>query len=184
MYRNLMAQIDANVPKTTNQDSIATFLQNTSKQDRYRLWTNSKTVSYNYGSSLGISYELPKKYKIGANVTYSKLDRKDQNDGLEDGFNTPEWAYNISLGNASVYKTLGFNLTLRHQNSFLWQSALATETVPSYTTVDAQLSMDVVKNHFNLKFGATNLTNKYYYSYIGGSSIGAYYYTSLTFNIY
>ncbi len=184
VYRNLMAQIDANVPKTTNQDSVATYLQNTSKQDRYRLWTNSKTVSYNYGSSLGISYELPKKYKIGGNVTYSKLDRKDRNDGLEDGFNTPEWAYNISLGNASMYKKLGFNVTLRHQNSFLWQSALATEKVPSYTTIDAQLSMDIVKNQFNLKFGATNLTNKYYYSYIGGSSLGAYYYTSLKVNIY
>lgn len=183
IYRNLMAQIDANVPKTTNQDSIPNYLQNTSKQDRYRLWTNSKTVSYNYGSSLGISYELPKKYKIGGNVTYSKLDRKDQKDGLEDGFNTPEWAYNVSVGNASVYKTLGFNVTLRHQNSFLWQSALATETVPSYTTVDAQLSVDVIKNYLNLKLGATNLTNKYYYSYIGGSSIGAYYYSSLTFNI-
>lgn len=184
MYRNLMAQIDANVPKTTNHDSVATYLQNTSKQDRYRLWTNSKTVSYNYGSSLGMSYELPKKYKIGANVTYSKLDRKDKNDGLEDGFNTPEWAYNISVGNASVYKTLGFNVTLRHQNSFLWQSALATETVPSYTTIDAQVSMDLIKNYLNLKLGATNLTNRYYYSYIGGSSIGAYYYSSLTFNIF
>jgi outer membrane receptor protein involved in Fe transport len=182
-YRNLMAQIDANVPRTSNTDSIATYLQNTAKQDKYRLWTNSKTVSYNYGSSFGISYELPKKYKISTNITYSKLARKDRNDGLEDGFNTPKWAYNVSVGNPSIYKTLGFNITLRHQSSFLWQSALATGTVSSYTTIDAQVSVDVIKNYLNLKLGATNLTNTYYYSYIGGSSIGGYYYGSLTFNL-
>jgi outer membrane receptor protein involved in Fe transport len=180
-YKNLMAQIDANVPKT-NAFDVATNLQNASQQDKYRLWTNSKTISYNYGSSLGVGYELPQKYKISANVTYSKLDRKDQNDGLEDGFNTPEWAYNISLGNPKVYKSLGFNVSLRHQNSFLWQSALATGTVPSYTTIDAQGNVDVTKN-LNCKLGATNSNNKYYYSYIGGSSIGGYYYASVTYAI-
>ncbi len=180
-YKNLMAQIDANVPKDNGLD-VATNLQNSSNQDKYRLWTNSKTISYNYGSSLGMIYELPLKYKISANVTYSKLDRKDQNDGLEDGFNTPEWAYNISLGNPKIYKSLGFNVTLRHQKSFLWQSALATGTVPSYTTLDAQINMDVATN-LNFKIGATNLTNNYYYSYIGGSSIGGFYFGSLTLNI-
>lgn len=180
-YKNLMAQIDANVPKNNGLD-VATNLQNSSNQDKYRLWTNSKTISYNYGSSLGMIYELPLKYKISANVTYSKLDRKDQNDGLEDGFNTPEWAYNISLGNPKIYKSLGFNVTLRHQKSFLWQSALATGTVPSYTTLDAQINMDVATN-LNFKIAATNLTNNYYYSYIGGSSIGGFYFGSLTLNI-
>lgn len=182
-YNNLMAQIDANVPQTSNIDSIPIYLQNATKQDRYRLWTNSKTVSYNYGSSLGISYELPRKYKLSGNVTYAKLARSEKNDGLEDSFNTPEWAYNISFGNPRVYKTLGFNITLRHQSSFLWQSALASGLVPAYTTLDAQVSMDIVKDHLNLKIGASNLSNQYYYSFIGGSSIGAFYYGSLTFNL-
>ena len=131
---------------------------------------------------MGVSYELPRYYKISGNVTYSKLDRKDQNDGLEDGFNTPEWSYNISMGNPKIYKSLGFTISLRHQNSFLWQSALATGTVPSYTTLDAQVNMDVAKN-LNFKIGATNLTNNYYYSYIGGSSIGGFYFGSLTLQI-
>jgi len=180
-YKNLMAQIDANVPKDNGLD-VATNLQNSSNQDKYRLWTNSKTISYNYGSSLGMSYELPLQYNISANVTYSKLDRKDQNDGLEDGFNTPEWSYTISVGNPKVYKSLGYTITLRHQNSFLWQSALATGTVPSYTTLDAQVNMDLASN-LNFKIGATNLTNNYYYSYIGGSSIGGFCFGSLTLHI-
>ncbi len=179
-YQNLMAQLDANVPKYGKTDSVAIKLQNSALQDRYRLWTNSRTISYNYGSSLGISWRLPLKYELSGNVTYSKLKRKDQNDGLEDGFNTPEWACNISFGNPAFYKNLGFNLTLRHQSSFLWQSALATGTVANNTTIDAQLTIGIVKNHANLKFGATNLTNQYYYSYIGGPNIGGYYYGSLT----
>lgn len=182
-YKNLMAQIDANVPQTSNPDSIPKYLQNTAKQDKYRLWTNSKTVSYNYGASFGLAYELPKKYRLSSNVTYAKLARKDKNDGLEDSFNTPEWAYNLSFGNPDVYKTLGFNMTLRHQSSFLWQSALASGTVPAYTTIDVQVCMDVVQKYLNLKLGANNLTNQYYYSFIGGSSIGAFYYASLTFNL-
>jgi outer membrane receptor protein involved in Fe transport len=181
-YKNLIAQIDANVPQTTKPDSIATYLQNPAKQDRYRLWTNSKTISNNYGSSIGISYELQKKYKITGNLTYSKLDSKNNNDGLEDGFNTPAWAYNISVGNPSVYKQIGFTVALRHQTSFLWQSALATGIVPAYTTLDAQVNLSIFKKHLHLKMGATNLTNHYYYSFIGGSSIGGYYYGIITFH--
>jgi outer membrane receptor protein involved in Fe transport len=182
-YQNLMAQIDANVAKTKNIDSVAINLQNTAKQDRYRLWTNSKTISYNYGSSFGISYQLPKKYTIGANFTYAKLTRKDHNDGLEDGFNTPEWMYNLSFGNPAVYKTLGFNINLRKQAAYLWQSALATGTVPSFTTIDAQVSADIIKAKLNLKIGASNLLNTYYYSFIGGSNIGGFYYGSVTYNL-
>ena len=55
-----------------------------------------------------------------------------------------------------------------------------TESRAYNTTIDAQLTIGIVKNHANLKFGATNLTNQYYYSYIGGPNIGGYYYGSLT----
>lgn len=175
IYQNLIAQIDANVPQTSNPDSIAIVLQNSSKQDKYRLWTNSKTVSHNYGATIGLNYLLPKQYKIGGNFTYAKLARKNLQDGLEDSFNTPEWAYNISFGNPTIYKTLGFNISWKQQAAFLWQSALATGTVQSYSTVDAQISLDVLKNYLNVKLGATNLLNSYYYSYIGGSNIGGFY---------
>jgi outer membrane receptor protein involved in Fe transport len=182
-YKNLIAQIDANLPKTNNTDSIAIYLQNTGKQERYRLWTNSKTVSYNYGSSIEISYELPKKYKISGNLTFSQLTKKNNNDGLEDGFNTPRWAYHVSFGNPDIYKKIGFAIALRHQVSFLWESALATGIVPAYTTIDAQINLDIFKEHLHLKIGATNLTNRYYYSYIGGSGIGGFYYSTFTFNL-
>ncbi len=181
IYRNLMAQIDANVPKTQNQDSIAYYLQNNSRQNLYRLWTNSKTVSYNYGATLGVSYQWLNKYNVGGNFTYAKLARKDQSDGLEDGFNTPEWTYNLFFGTPRLYKTVGFNINFRQQAAYLWQSALATGNVNSYSTLDAQVSAAVLSNKVNIKVGASNLLNTYYYSFIGGPNIGGFYYAKVVY---
>ncbi len=183
IYKNLMAQIDANVPKTQNPDSIAFYLQNNSKQSLYRLWTNSKTVSYNYGGTLGISYDWLARYRIGGNFTYARLQRKDQSDGLEDGFNTPQWTYNVFFGRPNLFKTMGFNVNFRQQAAFLWQSALATGTVASYSTLDLQLTAAIFQNTVSAKIGGTNILNKYYYSFIGGPSIGGFYYVSLTYGL-
>lgn len=180
-YRNLMAQLDANVPKTTIADSLGYYFLQNSTQDLYRLWTNSKTVSVNYGGSLGVSYNFFKSFQLGGNFTYAKLSRQTRGDGLEDGFNTPEWNYNLSLGNPSVFKSLGFQLNFRQQAGFLWESALATGWVEGYSTVDAQLTAGLFKNSGSLKIGTTNALNHYYYSFLGGPAIGGFYYTSLTF---
>ena len=88
-YRDFMAQVEAYIPKTQNVDSIPIALLTRSLQDRYRLWTNSQTTVYNYGASLGLRYKITDQFSFNTNTSYSKLDRKDRNDGLEDGFNTP-----------------------------------------------------------------------------------------------
>jgi iron complex outermembrane receptor protein len=178
-----MAQIDANIPKSQNQDSIGYYLQNNSRQNLYRLWTNSKTISHNYGASFGATYEMNKKLRVGGNFTYAKLARTAQSDGLEDGFNTPEWTYNLFIGSTDIYKGVGFNINYRQQASYLWQSALATGNVDSYSTLDCQLTANIMKDSFKLKLGATNLTNKYYYSFIGGPAIGGFYYVTATFSL-
>ncbi|MBE7174160.1 MAG: TonB-dependent receptor [Williamsia sp.] len=184
IYHNLMAQVEANIPRTNVPDSLAYYLNDLAKQDRYRLWTNSKTVSYNYGSTLGLTWHLPKSFVLSGNATLAKLDRTDQKDGLEDGFNTPRWIYNLSFGNPSVMSHVGFQLNYRHQVSYLWQSSLATGNVPAYSTLDAQVQYSAPKNWLGIKLGATNLLNKYYYSFIGGPSIGGFYYCTTTVNLF
>jgi len=184
IYKNLMAQVEANIPKPGNADSVAWYLNDKQKQDRYRLWTNSKTVSYNYGGTLGISWELPAKFKLSGNVTLAKLDRTDQKDGLEEGFNTPTWIYNLTIGNPSIFNHFGFQVNYRRQSSYLWQSSLATGIVPAYSTVDAQIQYNNEKNKLNIKLGATNLFNRYYYSFIGGPSIGGFYYCTTTVSLF
>jgi outer membrane receptor protein involved in Fe transport len=183
IYKNLMAQIDANIPKSQNQDSIGYYLQNNSRQNLYRLWTNSKTISHNYGASFGATYEMDKKLRVGGNFTYAKLARKAQSDGLEDGFNTPEWTYNLFITSPKIYKSLGFSVNYRQQASYLWQSALATGNVDRYSTLDCQLTANVMKDSLQLKLGATNLTNQYYYSFVGGPAVGGFYYLAATFSL-
>ncbi len=182
IYRNLIAQIDANIPKTQVGDSIPYYLQKSSGQDPYRLWTNSQTVSYNYGATIGVGYNLSRKFRTGGNFTLAKLDRQSQSDGLEDGFNTPAWTYNLSFSGVELYKIFGFNINFRQQSDFLWQSALATGNVRSYSTIDMQVNATIVGSALNLKLGATNLLNQYYYSFIGGPSIGGFYYANVTYS--
>ena len=86
---------------------------------------------------------VPNNFGLNTNLTYSKLDKKNQNDGLEDGFNTPKWVLNIAICNPKIYNNIGFTIGLRHQNAFLWQSALATGIVPAYTTIDCQINTPV-----------------------------------------
>ena len=182
IYRQLMAQIDANVPKTSIADSIPFYLQNNGKQSLYRLWTNSKTVSHNYGAAFGLAYEPVNGFQLSGNFTYAKLARKDQGDGLEDGFNTPKWSYNLGAGHSKIYKTAGFAISYRQHSSFLWESALATGNVPGYSSLDVQANVGLFNNALNIKIGATNVINKYYYSFIGGPSIGGFYYTNMVYS--
>ena len=179
-YRDFIAQVEAYVLKTLNPDSTAIYLSNRSGQNRYRLWTNSQSQVYNYGGSAGVRYELAGGYLAGTNVTYAHLDRTANGDGLEDGFNTPRWAYNLSLGNENAYKNFGFGLNYRWQARYYSQTFLVNGYVPAYGNLDAQLSYTVPTPNLRFKLGATNVLNQYYYSFLGGPSIGGLYYLSVT----
>jgi len=180
-YDDFIAQVEMSRPNTTVSDSIPFYLNDRAKQGRYRVWTNSKSTVYNYGASLGLTYRMKKKYLVGANVTYSKLDRTTNNDGLEDGFNTPEWVYNLSFGGENIFRKVGFNVSYKYQSSYYSQTFLVNGTVERYGNTDAQVNCDVLKNKLNIKIGGNNVFNKYYYSYLGGPSIGAFYYTTFTY---
>ncbi|MBT1704504.1 hypothetical protein [Chryseosolibacter indicus] len=53
-------------------------------KDRYRLWANSKTTAYRFGSGSGIGYTLLDKFYLVGNVTYAKLQCRAKQDGLEE----------------------------------------------------------------------------------------------------
>lgn len=183
-YNNFIAQVEMNVPRTTIPDSIPYYLNNRSQQNRYRLYTNSQSVVYNFGGSFGISYLIGQHYTIGGNVAYARLSRRENTDGFEDGFNTPKWITNVSFGGEHVIKCLSFNITYKHQGSFYWQSFLINGQVKAYGNIDAQTNYDLMKDKLNLKIGATNLLNRYYYSFLGGPSVGGLYYTTLTYQLH
>jgi len=182
-YENFIAQVEMSVPNTTVADSIPLALNSRATQSRYRVWTNSQSTVYNYGGSFGLSYRLLGKYTLGGNVTYSKLDRTTNNDGLEDGFNTPEWIYNLSFGGERICGRLGFNVSYKYQSSYYSQTFLVNGTVKHYGNTDAQVNFDLYRNKLNVKVGGSNVFNKYYYSYLGGPSIGGFYYTTFTYTM-
>ncbi|WP_420155094.1 TonB-dependent receptor plug domain-containing protein [Siphonobacter sp.] len=177
VYRNFIAQVEANIPKKSNPDSLAYYLADRTQQDRYRLWTNSKTRVYNYGSSVGIRYALVREWTVTGNASLARLDRTDQGDGLEEAFNTPQWITNVGLANPALWKSFGFSLNYKYQSAFLWQSSLATGQVPAIHTFDAQMSYDF--SWLLVKVGGTNVFNRPYTTFKAGPSVGGLYYTSL-----
>lgn len=183
IYHAFIAQVEASVAKTQLPDSIAFYLNDKKLQDRYRLWTNSKTTVYNFGGSAGIKYTVGKGFIIAANVSYASLDKKTSNDGLEDGFNTPKWMTNISIAHPHLYKNFGAGITYKWQDSYYWQSFLVNGQVAAYHTVDMQLNYTFVQPQLGIKLGASNLFNQYYYSFLGGPQVGGFYYLTLTFAV-
>jgi outer membrane receptor protein involved in Fe transport len=191
-YRDFIAQVEAYVPQTstgvalntgTDLNTIATALNARAGQARYRLWTNSQSQVYNYGGSAGLRYNLAGGYLAGANATYTRLDRTENGDGLEDGFNTPQWLYNLSFANENAYKNVGFGLNFRHQVSYYSQTFLVNGSVPAFSSFDAQLSYYVPAAQVRLKLGASNVLNKYYATYLGGPSVGGLYYLAVTYGL-
>jgi outer membrane receptor protein involved in Fe transport len=206
-YRDFIAQVEAYVPIGTASaasspirdpqpasylpltdasglNAVATALNTRATQARYRLWTNSRSQVYNYGGSAGLRYNLAGGYLLGGNATYTRLDRTENGDGLEDGFNTPRWMYNLSLANENTYKNLGFGLNFRHQVSYYSQTFLVNGDVPAYSTLDAQMSYQLPPApQVRLKLGASNVLNNYYVSYLGGPSVGGLYYLTVTYGL-
>lgn len=182
-YDNFIAQVEASVPNTTDQDSIPTYLYTKSKQSRYRLWTNSQSKIYSYGASLGLKYAYNTNISVAFNMTYSKLQRTDNKDGLEDGFNTPAFAFNSTVIAKNIWNKIGGSLTGRYQTRFDYVSFLVSGEVPAYWALDAQLNYSFNKPGIIAKVGATNLLNKYYATILGGPAIGAMYYLSLTWEL-
>ena len=178
-YRDFIGQVEAYVPLTTATDptGTATALSTRAGQGRYRLWTNSRSTVHNYGGSAGLRGQLPGGYLAGASATYARLARTENADGLEDGFNTPRWAYNLSLANDHAYQSFGFALNLHGQARYYSQTFLVSGPVPAYRTLDAQLTY--ARPHLRYQLGASNLLNHYYDSFLGGPSIGGLYYLTV-----
>ena len=187
-YTGFLGQVDVAVPASGTVGTTQAALDMVSKSSQttlYRVYTNSQNTYTSYGSALGINYNFFKKYTFNGNVSYNALSAGSVSSSTSDafitGYNTPNWATNIGIGNREIFKNFGFNIVYRWQSAFNWQSPLVTSaTVPSYNTFDAQVNYRVPKYKTTFKLGATNLLNTQYIQYAGGPTIGALYYASIT----
>ncbi|WP_440120110.1 TonB-dependent receptor [Tenacibaculum sp. Ill] len=145
--------------------------------------TNTSANVDSYGVGVGLNTKVFKTFNLGANYTYSKL-VFDQSDDptFKAGFNTPEHQVKVMFGNPNLFKNFGFNVNLRWQDEFYWQSSFLDDTVDARTVLDAQINYRVPAIKSRFKLGGTNLTGNEYMVAPGSGLIGSMYYVSWTIN--
>ncbi|WP_420148099.1 TonB-dependent receptor domain-containing protein [Spirosoma sp.] len=99
-------------------------------------------------------------------------------------FNSPENRYTVSLSNPRLTDHLGINVTYRWTDKMWYEQGITAGDVwlPSWTSLDAQVSYKIPLLKSLIKLGGTNILNKYYAQGYGLAQIGGLYYVSLTFD--
>jgi iron complex outermembrane recepter protein len=181
-YEGFLGQVEVSVPTSgpVGSDEAVLDMLTRSKQNRYRVYTNARNRYDSYGGALGLSYNFYKKFTISGNANYNKLSKNPNPDIFLTSFNTPDWVTNVTFSNRELFKNLGFSVVWRWQDEVLWESTLANGEVPSYSTVDAQVSLRAPKIKSTFKVGGTNIFNNRYIQFAAGPTIGALYYVSVT----
>jgi len=183
VYHDFIGQLDINKPNSGTigvDDSTIYYTYDQAKYKKYRMWTNSQSITYNDGASLGVTYNFYRKFTLASNVSYANLRGIDSKDALVPAFNTPRWIVNVSFGNREIAKNVGFNVVWKWQDKFFWQNPLADGWIPSYNIFDAQVTYRVPKARATAKLGASNVFNTRYFQFAGGPTIGGLYYISVT----
>ena len=135
------------------------------------------------GWGISANYRIGKGYEIGLNLSGDQL--QDVEEGLVTFFNTPKFRYNITFGNDRVGgSNWGFNFLYRWQDKVHWEGTFGTGEIPSFGTLDGQVSYRLPKIRSLVKLGATNLLNDYYNSAFGNPGVGGLYYISFGYNVF
>jgi iron complex outermembrane recepter protein len=166
-------------PGTDQQ--IAASLLSGDASNTFQLYTNVDETVKSQGAVFGFDYSLPRNFLISANYNWNQLITEREDEFIFD-FNTPEHKVNVSFGNRRLTNQLGFNLTYRWQEEFDWTSSFANGTVPSVSTLDAQVSYRIPNLRSVVKVGGSNVFNNRHFLNYGGPNLGAIYYVSFTFD--
>jgi outer membrane receptor protein involved in Fe transport len=148
----------------------------------YGIYTNSSNKVNTVGGGIGLQYTLQKGFFVGGNFVYNDLSNNDAS--VLTQFNTPKYKGNLSIGNYSIKKIYGFNITWRWQDSYNYESSFISGNTAAFSTLDAQISMRLPKlNNSMIKIGASNILNKYYVDAPGNAQVGGLYYVSFGYNV-
>lgn len=135
------------------------------------------------GIGVGLNYALGKGYTVSGSYNWAQFSISNvQLDGFIAGFNTPEHKYNISLSNRNIGENIGFNISYRWQDSFLWESTFGSGNIGSFGVFDAQINYKWEDLKSVIKIGGTNLLGGDYRTNSGAGFVGSQYYISVTFD--
>lgn len=164
-----------------NAQTLLTPITTSGMENTFQTYTNFDKQVKAQGFTFGADYSLGKGYIIGGNYNWNKM-TEGLGENFLNEFNTPENKINVSFKNRKLTDNLGFNITLRYQDEFTWESSFGRGQVPAFTTIDAQVSYKLKSIKSVVKLGGSNLTNLRYVMNYGGPTLGAVYYLSLTFD--
>ena len=147
------------------------------------------TISGNFANQVGTitlkdSQGNIRKDNAGNEIVKRKMSNPEVSQLGRNFFISPENRFNISIANPKVTKNIGFNVTYRWTDK-MWveQGTTAGDIMlPSWSSLDAQVSYLLPKMHTNIRLGATNLLNKYYSQGYGLAQIGGLYYVGITYD--
>lgn len=154
---------------------------NTPQELRYQTTISTDFPMITLGWAMGVDIMISRNYLFRANVNYNTLQTaNDLPAGFQSGFNTPNYRFNVSIGNRNFFRDLGFNINWHWQEEFLWQSEFGEAIMPAYATIDASVTKRFSNLHSILKIGASNLMNQYYTTNLGSAQVGGLYYVTWT----
>lgn len=149
----------------------------------YQVYTNTTAQVSSLGFGVGLGKKVYKDFELGINYNYAQFEFNQEDDpSFIAGFNTPKHRIKASLGNAKVAKNLGFNVNVRWNTAYLWQSSFGDGMIPENTVLDAQVNYAFPKLKSVFKVGATNLFGSDYLQVIGAGAIGQQWFVSWTIN--
>lgn len=149
----------------------------------FSTYTNSAAEVNSYGAAIAINTRIFNGINVGLNYTYSKFEFDQASDpDFEPSFNTPEHKVKLQIGKQELFKNFGFNVNLRWQDEYLWQSTFHDALIDSRTVLDAQINYTVPEWKSIFKVGGANLIGQEYFSAPGVGAIGSQFYVSWSIN--
>ncbi len=149
----------------------------------FSTYTNSAADISSYGATIGLNTKVFNGFNVGLNYTYAKFEFDQASDpDFEAGFNTPEHKVKFQFGKTNLFENFGFNVNVRWQDEYLWESTFLDAVIDSRTVLDAQVNYRVPKWKSVFKLGGANLTGQEYLSAPGVGAIGSQYFISWTIN--
>ncbi|MBD2756430.1 TonB-dependent receptor [Spirosoma validum] len=171
--------------------------------------TNTANEAFVRGVGIGVEYGLGDGFMLRGNYTYQNglvtlydtegsirndlagapvIKRKMSNPEVaqlgRNFFNTPENRYNLTLCNPRLTDKLGATVTYHWTDKMWYEQGITAGDVwlPSWTSLDAQISYKFPLLKSIIKLGGTNLLNQYYTQGYGLARVGGMYYMSITFD--
>ena len=168
---------------TVGDNSLSLLALQNGDFTTFSTYTNSPADISSYGGSIGLNTKIFDGFNLGLNYTYAKFDFDQSTDpDFQAAFNTPEHKVKLQFGKTDLFDNFGFNVNLRWQDEFLWESTFHNAIIDARTVLDAQINYTVPKWKSVFKLGGANLTGQEYFSAPGVGAIGSQYYVSWTIN--